>query len=63
MRLKRREKVKDVHFEEEEAHLLGDEGTLVPEVEGTLEGGMFAEEEGCIVQVQRVHCFLKKGCT
>jgi hypothetical protein len=44
---------KGTHFEEEEAHkerahLLGDEGALVLEVESTLEGRRFAEEEGCI---------------
>jgi hypothetical protein len=44
-------------------HLLGDEGTLVLEVEGALEGRRFAEEEGCIVQGQRAHCFLEKGRT
>jgi hypothetical protein len=49
---------KDAHFEEQEAHkerahLLGDEGTLVLEVEGALEGRRFAEEEGCIVQGQK----------
>jgi hypothetical protein len=58
-----KERKKGAHFEEEKAHLLGDEGTLVLKVEGALEGCRFAEEQGCIGQGQRVHCFLEKGCT